>query len=42
MRAEDVGSQTAPVVHGAWPPESGVQGVGSRRLNAEPPDVPVE
>jgi hypothetical protein len=42
MRGADVGSQTAPAVHGAWPPETGLRGFSSGRLNAAPPDVPVE
>ena len=42
MRAEDVRSQSAPVVRGIWPSETGLRGFGSGRFNAAPPDVPVE
>ncbi len=40
--AGDVGSQGAPVVGGAWRPETGRQHVGCGRLNAQPPAASIE
>jgi hypothetical protein len=42
MRGAEVGFQTAAAVRDAWPPETGRRGFGSGRLNAAPPEVPVE
>jgi len=41
-RGGDVGSQSAPVVRGAWPPETGLRGFGSRRSTATAIGVPIE